>query len=61
MDKIYQRCWVALKEYILNKNSHGKNELLEKMVDLEVVYTLKDITGELPAEFKKDLGDGKAP
>ena len=57
MDKIYQRCWVALKEYVLGKNSHGKNEILEKMVRLEVAYTLLDVTGEFPTAFKNDLGE----
>jgi len=57
MDKIYQRCWVSLKDYIRSKNSHGKNEILEKMIHLEVIYTLKDITGEFPVGFKNDLGD----
>ena len=32
----YHACWLALKEYLLTKNSHGKNELLNKMVELEI-------------------------
>jgi hypothetical protein len=28
--------WIKLKDYILTKNSHGKNELLHKMVELEI-------------------------
>jgi len=28
--------WFLLKEYILTKNSHDKNELLQKMADLEL-------------------------
>ena len=31
MDKVSFSLWVQLKEYILSKNSHGKNELLNKM------------------------------
>lgn len=32
----YQKMWFLLKEYLRTKNSHGKNELLEKMIDLEI-------------------------
>lgn len=28
--------WIRLKNYILTKNSHGKNELLQKMVEIEI-------------------------
>ena len=37
MDKVSFSLWVQLKEYILSKNSHGKNELLNKMVELEIL------------------------
>lgn len=32
----YQKMWFLLKEYIESKNSHGKNELTKKMVELEI-------------------------
>lgn len=28
--------WFALKKYIMSKNSHGKNELLNKMMEEEI-------------------------
>ena len=32
----YERMWFLLKESITGKNSHGKNELLNKMMKLEI-------------------------
>lgn len=32
----YQKLWVLLMEHIANKNSHGKNELLTFMRELEI-------------------------
>ena len=32
----YQKMWFELKEYIVSKNSHGKNELINKMTDIEI-------------------------
>ena len=32
----YQKIWFLLKEYIESKNSHGKNELAKKMMELEI-------------------------
>jgi hypothetical protein len=33
-----QTAWAYLKKYILTKNSHGKNELLQAMVDIEIAH-----------------------
>ena len=32
----YQKLWILLMEYVSSKNSHGKNELLNKMRELEI-------------------------
>ena len=32
----YQKMWFNLKEYIISKNSHGKNELINKMSEEEI-------------------------
>lgn len=32
----YQKLWVLLMEYIAGKNSHGKNELLTLMREMEI-------------------------
>lgn len=37
------RMWALLKQYIREKNSHGKNELLEKMVDIEITNATTSI------------------
>jgi hypothetical protein len=31
-----QVMWAALKKYIITKNSHGKNELLQAMTEIEI-------------------------
>jgi hypothetical protein len=35
------KMWVALKAFILTKNSHGKNELLQAMIDIEKRFILE--------------------
>jgi hypothetical protein len=32
----YRKLWTQLKKVIISKNSHGKNELLSAMTDLEI-------------------------
>lgn len=32
----YERAWMELKTHILEKNSHGKRELVERMAEIEV-------------------------
>jgi hypothetical protein len=32
----YRKLWTQLKKVIISKNSHGKNELLNGMTDLEI-------------------------
>lgn len=39
----YEKLWHIFKEYIKEKPSHGKNQLQEKMRDLEI----KEAKGEL--------------
>lgn len=42
IDNDFRKMWIALKHYILTKNSHGKNELLQEMVNIEQKYILGD-------------------
>ena len=35
-DNSYRKLWTQLKKVIISKNSHGKNELLSAMTDLEI-------------------------
>lgn len=34
----FKKMWFDLKKHVVTKNSHGKNELLQAMVDLEIKY-----------------------
>lgn len=38
----YERVIVALKAHIVSKNSHGKRDLLQKLVELEVQYQVPE-------------------
>lgn len=38
----YESMWFTLKRHIIKKNSHGKNELLNKMVQLECDAQVED-------------------
>ena len=41
-DERFRKLWFQFKKYITTKNSHGKNELLTQMTDLEVVAFAED-------------------
>jgi hypothetical protein len=41
----HERAWVKLKAHIVEKRSHGQDELLRTMTDLEVLC-------EIPEEFE---------
>lgn len=55
-DKFYRLCWMSLKHYIRQKNSHGKNEILNAMVDIEIEQNNIE---RLPSPGPEWGGDGK--
>jgi len=38
----YHECWIELKGYIKSKASHGKNELINKMDEIECEQAFLD-------------------
>jgi hypothetical protein len=51
-----QKMWSMLKAYILSKNSHGKNELLSAMVNIEIAES--GITGTVITQSSNDSYQG---
>lgn len=43
--------WAKLKEYLLTKNSHGKNELLNEMVKLEIACANEIFNRNVPVSL----------
>jgi hypothetical protein len=53
----YERAWLALKEVVLSKNSHGQRDLLASMSRIEVDSKLPE--GELEAAQVVRMAHGR--
>lgn len=53
IDDRWRKVWMQLKQYIRTKNSHGKNEVLTMMSDLEIKEFVEEYVDN-PNYFKSE-------